>query len=57
MSEKPLIHGAWVWGRRKGEEIWLLPHSEQMGSEQDPSTSPAKTPKSWQLSQDTDNGV
>ena len=32
------------------------PHSEQMGSEQGLSASPAKTPEPWQWAQDTDNG-
>lgn len=58
ISEKPLIHGAWVLGEKEeGGDLASLPHSEQMGSEQGPSTSPAKMPQPWQLSQDTDNGV
>lgn len=57
ISEKPLTHGAWVRGRGEREEIWPPPYSEQMGSEQRPSASPAKMPEPWRLSQDTDNGV
>lgn len=40
-----------------GGDLAPLPHSVQMGPEQGPSTSPAKMPEPWQLSQDTDNGV
>lgn len=56
ISEKPLIHGVWE-ERGRGGDLASVSNSEQMGSEQGPSTSPAKMPRSWRLSQDTDKGV